>query len=198
MSDAADLVKLADECRTVAENTKHIWSAPVSDLLARCERALRTAAAQPVQGKPQQPAVAMGREALIALLNEKLWLSSDDGESVDIDPSSISEAADAILALSRPSPAALDAGTVEVKSLVWHETFVDRGDGSKEVNGWEADSGFGYYLIEMYMGSDSYGFELKFDCEVIADHDDPDQAKASAQSHFAKRIISALANGSGS
>lgn len=81
-----------------------------------------------------------------------------------------------------------------VKLLDWQETYVDRGDGSKEVNGWEADSGFGsWYEILMYFGSDSYGWQVRFDCDVIADHDDPERAKAAAQEHFASRVRAAIA-----
>lgn len=77
-----------------------------------------------------------------------------------------------------------------VRKLVWLETFADRGDGSKEQDGWEADSGFGsYYSIEQYFGSDSFGWQVKFEYAVIADHDDPDKAKETAQVDFERRVL---------
>lgn len=83
-----------------------------------------------------------------------------------------------------------------VKQLDWQETFIDRGDGSKEVSGWEADSGFNqWYTVEQYFGSDSLGFTAVFDFETISDHDDPEDAKKSAQADFERRINSAITIG---
>lgn len=80
------------------------------------------------------------------------------------------------------------------RALNWQETHIDRGDGSSELSGWEADSGFGcWYSIEMYFASDSYGWSVKFDCELIADTDDPDTAKAAAQADFERRVRATLA-----
>lgn len=94
------------------------------------------------------------------------------------------------LRTTRPS---LPAPGREVKPLDWQETFTDRGDGSKDQTGWEADSGFGaWYAINQYFGSDSYGWEVQFDFDVIADCDDPDKAKAAAQADYEKRISAAL------
>jgi hypothetical protein len=82
---------------------------------------------------------------------------------------------------------------VDVLPLNWIETFIDRGDGSQDSSGWEAESGFGpFYTIEMYFGSDSYGWEVLFDSAPIGDFDDPDKAKAFAQTDFAKRVLAAL------
>jgi hypothetical protein len=84
-------------------------------------------------------------------------------------------------------------GGVDVKPLDWQTTYVDRGDGQKEESGWEADNGFNqWYSVETYFGTDSYGWRVMFDCDVIADHDDPERAKAAAQEHFASRILSRL------
>jgi len=78
-----------------------------------------------------------------------------------------------------------------VRPLVWGETF--DGDGSQ--TGWEADSGFGsWYGISLYFGGDSYGWQVQHNCEVIADRDDPDQAKADAQAHFEKAVLAALSD----
>ena len=98
-------------------------------------------------------------------------------------------------ALAQTVTAALAAmpGGVDVKPLDWQTTYVNRGDGQKEESGWEADNGFNqWYSVEMYFGADSYGWRVMFDCDVIADHDDPERAKAAAQEHFASRILSRL------
>lgn len=77
-----------------------------------------------------------------------------------------------------------------LRKLVWLETFTERGDGSKEQDGWEADSGFGsWYSIDQYFGSDSLGWRVKFEYDVIDDHDDPDKAKESAQADFERRVL---------
>lgn len=80
-----------------------------------------------------------------------------------------------------------------MKQLDWEETFVDRGDGSQDHSGWEADNGFGnWYVVEMGFGSDSYVFTATFDGNLIADFDDEDDAKAAAEKHYAARITAAL------
>lgn len=94
--------------------------------------------------------------------------------------------------LKRASRTSDGASNGEVKRLEWIETFVDRGDGGQDQSGFEADSCFGWYSIEMYFGSDSYGWQVKFDCEVIADKDDPDDAKAAGQADFDRRIRSVV------
>jgi len=92
------------------------------------------------------------------------------------------------------TPASSTAMTASaVRELEWQATFVDRGDGSMESSGWEADSGFGvWYEIKMGFGSDSYCWPVYFDSEIIADCDDPEQAKERAQKHYAERILAAL------
>lgn len=93
---------------------------------------------------------------------------------------------DAIRSLGEPQP-------MPVRALDWQETFTDRGDGSSDHTGWEAPSGFGpFYEIDQYFGSDSYVWQVRYDLERIGDFDDPDQAKACAQEHFAERVTSAL------
>lgn len=80
-----------------------------------------------------------------------------------------------------------------IKPLEWQETCVDRGDGSSEVSGWEADNGFGsWYAIVGYMGTDAYGWQVFFDCDEISDCEDPEKAKALAQTHFEARIRGAM------
>lgn len=97
-----------------------------------------------------------------------------DSETTDID----------VCHLSLVKPRS-DVAQGALRRLDWQETFTDRGDGSKDQTGWEADSGFGsWYSVEQYFGSDSYGWETKFYCEVISDHDDPEQAKKAAQDDF--------------
>lgn len=75
------------------------------------------------------------------------------------------------------------------RPLDWQETFTDRGDGSKDLTGWEAETHFGtWYSVEQYFGSDSYAWHVKHDFDVVADCDDPDQAQAAAQADFEKRV----------
>jgi hypothetical protein len=84
----------------------------------------------------------------------------------------------------------------EIRPLDWKETFTDCGDGSKDHAGWEADSGFGsWYSVDMYFGTDSYGWEVSFDCGIVGDFDDPEKAKAAAQADFEQRVRAALAAG---
>lgn len=112
----------------------------------------------------------------------------DDGKYIGTCWPMILEAADVLDRL-----AATPKAGVDIRPLDWQETFVDRGDGSKDQSGWEADNGFnGWYSIEMYFGSDSYGWSVQFDTDVIGDFDDPDRAKAAAQKHFEQRISLAL------
>lgn len=83
----------------------------------------------------------------------------------------------------------------KVRALDWEETSEERGDGSVETLGWEADDGNGdWYTVEQYFGSDSYGWRVKFIHDFVADCDDPDTAKARAQEHFEARSAS-LAEG---
>jgi hypothetical protein len=50
----------------------------------------------------------------------------------------------------------------------------------------------GWYCIETYFGTDSYGWSVKLDPEIIGDFDDPDAAKAAAQTDFEKRVRAAI------
>ena len=100
---------------------------------------------------------------------------------------------EAIAALATPSKTAGEREIPKARPLEWLETFTDRGDGSKDQTGWEADSGFGsWYGVDLYFASDSYAWQVKFDCDVIGDSDDPDAAKAIAQKHLQDRIDAAL------
>lgn len=107
----------------------------------------------------------------------------------------------AALAQAAKAPAVSEADVGRIRSLDWQETLVDRGDGSSEVGGWEAESGFGnFYSVEQYFASDSYGFLAKFEFDVIGDFDDPDRAKECAQKDFEKRaldLIQSAAQGGG-
>ena len=98
-----------------------------------------------------------------------------------------------------PTPPSADVQ--KVRALDWQEILVDRGDGSSDVGGWEADSGFdNFYSVEQYFASDSYGFSVKFEFDVIGDFDDPDRAKECAQKDFEKRalaLIQSAAHGGG-
>lgn len=81
----------------------------------------------------------------------------------------------------------------QVRKLDWQETYADRGDGGKDHTGWEAENGFGeYYTVEMYFGSDSYGWQVNFDYTMLGDFDDPERGKACAQADFERRILACL------
>ena len=107
-------------------------------------------------------------------------------------------ASDALAGASVPAPQPPVEGlrsATPIKQLDWQETFVDRGDGSTEQSGWEADNGFSsWYSVEQYFASGSYGWQVEFGCDVFGDFDNPDQAKVCAQSHFEIRILAALAS----
>lgn len=80
-----------------------------------------------------------------------------------------------------------------INPLKWNDVYSHREDGGTDLIGWEADTGFGvYYGIDEYWASDSHGWELCLDYEKLGDFDDPDQAKAFAQKHYAERISSAI------
>ena len=81
-----------------------------------------------------------------------------------------------------------------LRALEWFETFRDRGDGYSELSGYEAQS-FGdfWYSIRQHYGTDSCGWSVHFDCETIADHDDPDKAKTAAQADFEARVLGCFA-----
>jgi hypothetical protein len=76
------------------------------------------------------------------------------------------------------------------KPLEWQETSADRGDGSHELSGFEAETPFGtWYLIEIQADC----FTVEYDLEEIGRGDTPDIAKEIAQRDFDRRIQSALA-----
>jgi hypothetical protein len=83
-----------------------------------------------------------------------------------------------------------------VKGLEWVEVSFARSDEDprREPSGdYEAGTPFGFYYIEQYFGTDSYGWKVTFDSLPVADKDDPDAAKASAQADYEARVRSALA-----
>lgn len=98
-----------------------------------------------------------------------------------------------VKAALRAPAAHAQLGVHTARALDWQEILTDRGDGSSDVTGWEADSGFGpWYSVEQYFGSDSYGWLVDYDAVQIGDFDDPDRAKKCAQDDFAKRVAAAL------
>jgi len=87
------------------------------------------------------------------------------------------------------------AEVVRVKPLVWEEITHARSDEdpTREPSGdYEAVTPVGTYYIEMYFGTDSYGWDVSFNGDHVADRDDPDDAKAVALTHFNQIILSAL------
>ena len=86
--------------------------------------------------------------------------------------------------------------TVSVKPLEWDEITEQRSAEEpihEHTGDYEAITPIGNYYIEMYFGSDSYGWEVRLDSVgKVADCDDPDTAKAAAQADHESRILAAL------
>jgi len=84
---------------------------------------------------------------------------------------------------------------VKVKPLKWREVLAARSDEDpalEHIGDYEAETPFGCYCIGQYFGSDSYGWQVTFDFSIIADKDDPSDAKVAAQADYERRILSAL------
>lgn len=94
--------------------------------------------------------------------------------------------------------AALAAGVpgVKVKTLEWEPVMTARSredTTSEETGDCETVCAVGVYYIEMYFGSDSYGWRVTLNgTDDIADKDDPEAAKTAAQADYEARILSAL------
>ena len=113
------------------------------------------------------------------------------------------------LSLDRESPDCLDCDSTEtplyahppaessrVSELVWEPVEQTRSDAdpSTEITGWEAETPFGtFYRIDMYFGSDAYGFSVCYDNDGIGDADSVDAARHVAQTDFTNRINSVIA-----
>lgn len=86
-------------------------------------------------------------------------------------------------------------GEVRVKALEWVEVTSTREDGPPEPIGeYVAETPFGSYYIDMYFGTDSYGWSANFEASDIdgSDSDSPEKAKAAAQADYERGILSAL------
>lgn len=89
--------------------------------------------------------------------------------------------------MTQDTPQGCSPGSI--KALDWQELSSDRGDGSRETTGWEADSGFGaWYIIEIGTG----GFKVAFDGLAIGETIHPERAKSAAQEDFEKRVAGCL------
>lgn len=83
----------------------------------------------------------------------------------------------------------LSAGNDGVNGLGWMETSVDRGDGTSEFSGFEAETPFGtFYVIEIHGDA----FTVEYDMTKIGEADTPDEAKRIGQRDFERRIRMAL------
>jgi hypothetical protein len=79
----------------------------------------------------------------------------------------------------------------KIKPLEWKETLADRGDGSHDLSGFEAETSFGtWYLIEI----EADCFSVEYDLNPVGRADSPDEAKAIAQHDFEQRIRRVLAS----
>ena len=92
---------------------------------------------------------------------------------------------------------ALAAAGIEVKPLVWVEVCERRSDEDpheEHTGGYEADCGFGSYVIDIGFGSDCYYWSVvspdQFD--IGSDFEDPELAKAAAQADYDARIRAAI------
>lgn len=132
---------------------------------------------------------------LVERLTNPLWEHGEHFESPQLAKyetrTDMLFAAEAISRLA----AELDAMLAKtVRKLDWETTFEDRGDGSSEEKGFEAEAPWGnWYRIEMYFASDSYGWQVEYDHTILGNFDDPDKAKDCAQDHFDKCVTAALA-----
>jgi len=187
MTDAtAEGTELVDELRSLATSLKRPGGKE-SRVTRTCTRA-----AAALDDLRARLAAAEGREASLEKRRDYYRERMEAAEA-------LATTATARPACGNPSRSArpprrtdmIDSKAV-ARPLDWQETFVDRGDGSQEPSGWEADSGFGWYSIQMYFGSDSYGWQVMFDCDVIADRDDPDGAKSDAQANFEEKVRACL------
>jgi hypothetical protein len=82
-----------------------------------------------------------------------------------------------------------------VRKLEWEEVTTARiaEDPTLEPTGdYEALSPVGIYYVQMYFGTDSYGWNVMLDYNDVADKDDPEDAKAAAQADYERRVLSAL------
>ena len=89
------------------------------------------------------------------------------------------------------------AGAVRVRPLVWAEVCERRSDEDpreEHTGGYEADCGFGAYVIDIGFGSDCYYWSVmspdQFD--IGSDFDNPEAAKAAAQADYDARILAAI------
>jgi hypothetical protein len=84
--------------------------------------------------------------------------------------------------------------TVKIKPLDWTALEEDRGDGSADFTGdWEAATPFTVYSVNMGFASDSYIWDVYTgEADHVGCYDDPDTAKAAAQSDYERRIMSAI------
>lgn len=84
----------------------------------------------------------------------------------------------------------------KVKPLEWRAIEVARTDAdpmTEPTGDYEAQSQVGAYSIEMYFGTDSYGWAVyDRDDNCIGDCDTPEGAMKAAQDHFNALILSAL------
>ena len=87
-------------------------------------------------------------------------------------------------------PAHSSAATGDaVNGLEWRETFADRGDGSTELSGYEAETPFGtFYTIEIK----AFAFAVEYDLTVIGEANTPGEARRIAQRDFERRIRTAI------
>jgi hypothetical protein len=143
------------------------------------------------------------KQAREALVEAEFWLDGAlqcktwnwDAAQHDAASSSLEKIRTA-LTTPPPSPVTDERAKVRVRKLEWVEDTSARSDENptfEPTGDYEAETPFGTYYIEQYFGSDSYGWKVILSgFGEIADRDDPEDAKASAQADFERRILAAL------
>lgn len=126
-------------------------------------------------------------------------LLKDDLHDRNLSPRARSDLAEALIELKYLRSQSLSTqqpmGEVKVKALEWVEVTSPREDGPPEPIGeYVAETPFGSYYIDMYFGTDSYGWSANFEASDIdgSDSDSPEKAKAAAQADYERGILSAL------
>ena len=147
--------------------------------------------------------IEQAREALKRIADQKKTDELDT--EYDVETASFEDGYDMIIDVARRALASLPSTPVDgvgaeprVKPLEWTEVTSARSDEDptpEHTGDYEAATPFGTYYIEQYFGSDSYGWNVTINgYDPVADKDDPEDAKAAAQTDYERRILSALAN----
>lgn len=159
----------AELARRMAERRRELIARPLAEIWEEL-------AAVAMDGSDHAPSSRLSSNTTYCVGCANDWDRSADGASHD----------------SGSSIVPCTATPIEIRPLKWEELEEDRGDGLKEVRGWESDSGFNmFYEIDRTLD----GYSVSFDYKVFGQFEDPDAAKACAQAHYDRKISEAIAAG---